>query len=378
MLFWIVAAFLTLCACLAVLLPVVRARGSAAADTDFDLEVYQDQLAELDRDVARNVIDRAEAEQARAEIARRILKLAGARKVGSRAAGARIGRVVATLAVLAVPLASWGMYAAIGSPHLPAQPLQARLDKNPAENTIDELVARAEGHLAANPGDGRGWEVLAPIYYRMGRYNDAAVAYRNAIRLEGASAAREVGLGEAIAANAGGMITTDAQAAFERALALEPENPKAQFLLATGLAQEGKAEEAGQAWRAMLEGLAPDSPWRGAIAQALAQVGVDAGTERPGPTAQEMEAAALMSDKDRAGMIEDMVTGLDQRLRDNPQDAEGWRRLVQSYLVLGRPDEAGDALARGLEALGPGSEAAGELVAFAAERGVTLDEQAGR
>lgn len=372
MLFWIVAALLTFCACLAVLAPMVRARGEPGADADYDLEVYQDQLAELERDVGRGVIGGTEAEQARAEIGRRILRLAGDGREDRPATITRLGRLVATLAVLAVPLASWGIYAATGSPHLPGQPLQARLNANPAENSIEELVARAEGHLAANPEDGRGWDVLAPIYYRIGRYNEAAIAYGNAIRLQGSSIAREIGLGEAIAANAGGAITTDAQAALERALVLDPQNPKAHFLLATAMAQEGKEDEAGQAWRAMLEGLPPDSPWRGAVEQALAGLGGE--PAGPGPTADDVDAAALMSDKDRAQMIEDMVAGLDQRLRDNPQDAEGWRRLVQSYVVLGRADEARSALARGLDALGRPSQPAAALEAYAAERGVVLDE----
>lgn len=353
----------------------MRVRGRAVADADHDLEVYQDQLGELERDAARGVIDAVEAEQARAEIGRRIIKLAAERKQDGSAGGGRLGRIVATIAVLAVPVASWGIYAAIGSPNLPAQPLQARLEKNPADSSMQELVARAEGHLAANPEDGRGWEVLAPIYFRMGRYNDAVVAYRNAMRLQGVTAAREIGLGEAIAANAGGMITTEAQAAFERALEIEPDNAKARFLLATGFAQEGRTKEAEGMLRTMLDGLAANSPWRGAVGQALAQLGVEADPARPGPSADDMEAAALMSDNDRAQMIENMVAGLDQRLRDNPQDAEGWRRLVQSYVVLGRMEDAGDALKRGVEALGDEGEAAGGLVAFAAERGVVLEGQ---
>lgn len=374
MLFWIVAALLTLLACLAILVPMVRVRAYASADTDHDLAVYQDQLAELERDVGRGVIGRTEAEQARAEVGRRILRIAGEGRGNTPSKSSRRGRMVATMAVLAVPLASWGIYAVTGSPNLPGQPLQARLDVNPADNSIEELVARAEGHLAANPEDGRGWDVLAPIYYRMGRYNDAVVAYRSAIRLQGSSVPRELGLGEAIAANAGGTITTEAQDALERALVLEPQNPQAQFLLATALAQEGKTAEASHAWQSMLAGLPADSPWRGAIEQSLARLG-----ERPtipGPSANDVDAAALMSDKDRGQMIEDMVAGLDQRLRDNPQDAEGWQRLVQSYVVLGRPDDARDALQRGLDALGRPSQPAASLEAFAAERGVVLDEQA--
>lgn len=359
MAFWIIAASLTLAACLAVLLPAVRRGGAAAADADFDLEVYQDQLVELDRDVARGTIDAVEAREARAEIGRRILRLAGEKGGGSARAG-RAGRLVATCAVLAVPLVSWGIYGATGSPNLPAQPLQARLDKNPAENTVEELIAKAENHLAANPEDGRGWDVIAPIYHRIGRHQDAAAALRNAIRLLGATPEREAALGEAIASSDGGRIGAEAREAFERALALDPKHPRARFLLAAALAQEGKRDEAVRAWRAMLPDLALDSAWRGAIAQALA--------EDDGP------AGGLISNKDEAAMIGEMVAGLDRRLRDNPQDPEGWRRLVHSYAVLGRLDEAGDALARGLDALGRDSEAGGGLLAFAAERGVSLKE----
>lgn len=379
MLFWIVAGILTFAACLAVLLPLLRRQEVRPADADFDLEVYQDQLAELERDVARGAIARAEADQARAEIGRRILKLDGERAAGQPPADARMGRLVAGLAILAVPLMSWGIYAAIGSPHLPAQPLHARLAADPARSTMGELVARAEAHLAANPDDGRGWEVLAPIYYRAGRYQEAATAYHNTIRLLGSNSAREVGLGEALAAAADGIVTIEARAALERALEQDEHNPKARFLLAAALAQQGRMEAAADAWRAMLDELAPDSPWRGAVEQALAQVA--AAGERPdgpvaGPSDEEIEAAALIPEKDREVMIDNMVAGLDRRLRDNPHDAEGWHRLVQSYIVLGRLEAANDALARGLDALGPDSEEAAALAAFAAQHGVSATEQA--
>lgn len=371
--FWITAALLTLLACLAVLLPLARRRDGAADGADSDLAVYQDQLAELDRDLARGAIDAAEAGEARAEIGRRILKAAGKADVAGARGNGRAGRIVATLAVLAVPLASWGIYAAIGSPNLPAQPLAARLDRNPAENTVFELVARAERHLAANPEDGRGWEVLAPIYHRIGRFDDAATAWGHAIRLLGSTAAREVALGEAVASAAGGTITPEAKAALERALALEPRNLKARFLMAAALAQESRGDEAAGAFRAILADLPEASPWRATIAKAISDLegGPQAGSPGGGSDA---DAGGLISDKDQAEMIGEMVAGLDRRLRENPGDAAGWQRLVRSYVVLRKPDEAADALARGIDALGAGSEAAAGLREFAAGLGVNAKE----
>lgn len=379
MLFWVIAALLTLGASLAVLLPLSGRRPVGAAVGSHEIEVYRDQLSEVERDTERGLIEPAEAEQARAEIARRILKADKASANGSASvSGGKAMRIFRTAAVLAVPLLSWGIYASVGSPGLPSQPLSARLEKNPADSTVEELVARAEAHLAANPDDGRGWDVLAPIYARIGRYQEAVTAYSNAIRLDGSSGARESGLGEAIAAAAGGMITVDAQAAFSRALALEPGQPKAEFFLASALAQEGKVEEAIAAWQAMMMRLSPDSPWRNAVADAIAEGSArlaDAAKDAtPGPTQQDIDAASTMSSEDRTAMIETMVASLDDKLRQNPRDLEGWTRLVKSYQVLGRTDAARDALRRGIDVFGKDSAEARQLADFSGALGVKATE----
>ena len=365
MIFWVVAALLTLGACLAVMLPTIRGRAQTLAGEEHNLEVFQDQLAELDRDIARGSIDAAEAEQARAEIGRRIIKLAGQTQAGDSGRRHGLGRIVASVAILAIPFASWGIYAATGSPHLPGQPLEARISQDPQAASVSELIARAEAHLSNNPEDGRGWDVLAPIYYRMGRYNDSVVAYRNAIRLLGPNAIREANLGEALAAAAGGTVTADAVAALQRALETEPDNPKARFLIAVGLAQEGRNEEAEQAWLDMVAGLPEGSPWRSAAEQAIAGL-----TQGPGAVDN---AGGLILDNDQTRMIDEMVAGLDRRLADNPDDPEGWQRLIHSYVVLGRAGDAASALARGLEALGRDTDAGTTLTAFAAERGIVAE-----
>ncbi|MER8709691.1 MULTISPECIES: c-type cytochrome biogenesis protein CcmI [unclassified Mesorhizobium] len=378
MLFWVIAALLTLGASLAVLLPLAGGSKNASAAGDHDLEVYRDQLAELDRDMARGLIRPMEAEEARAEIARRILRLSNAGHADETATQpSRSTRLVATAAVLLVPLVSWGLYGQLGSPDLPSQPLSERLAKNPADSSVDELIARAEAHLAANPSDGRGWDVLAPVYLRMQRYADAVTAYRNAIRLDGDSAARQAGLGEAIANAAGGIVSAEAQAAFEAALKLDPANPKASFYLAMGMAQEGRIAEATAAWQKMLAALPQGSPWRGAVEQALAESAArSVASEAPakGPSAEDIDAASSMSPQDRQAMISTMVAGLDERLRQNPRDEEGWMQLVRSYAVLGKTDQARDALNRGIAVFGADSDQARKFTAFAASLGVTATE----
>jgi cytochrome c-type biogenesis protein CcmH len=376
MLFWIVAGLLTFAACLAVMLPILRSPNSVAPDVEHDIEVYKDQLAEVDRDVTRGVVEASEAEQAKAEIARRILRLSGS--AGDDVASGQVtfsAKLVLTIAILAVPVVSWGVYASTGSPGVPAQPLEARLQGDPNTSTVEELIARAEAHLSRDPSDARGWDVLAPIYLRVGRYPDAMTAYRNVIRLDGETSERLTGLAEAIASNAGGLITVEAQSALERAVEVEPSNWRARYMMAVAYAQEGDVAEARRTWTRMRADVGADSPWIATIDQALGRLDAQSGATRPGsapaagPSEEEVAAAAQLPPQEQTAMIEAMVEGLDQRLRENPADAEGWMRLVRSYVVLGRIEEAQAAFGRGLDALGP-STGAGELSELAVSLGL--------
>lgn len=365
MMFWLAALALTLVASLAVLLPLTRKPVSNTPDSEHDLSVYRDQLTEVERDRERGALGHDEAEQARAEIARRIIRIDAASRGETRREGATASRLFISAAVLSVPLVSWGVYAAIGSPDLPSQPLAARLAKPPAEQTPEELIARAEQALAANPNDARGWSVLAPIYLRMERYGDAVTAFQNAIRLAGEDADKLSGLGEAMVLTAGGLITKDAEAVFRKALALDPKSAKARYFLALGQAQEGKTAEAAEIWRAIAADEPAGSPWRGAAEAALAQL-----QPAPGPTQEQAEAVAQLPQGEQLAMIEQMVSGLDEKLRSEPNDPDGWMRLVRAYHVLGKGDAASDALKRALAALGADSEAGRRIAAFAAEQGV--------
>lgn len=374
MLFWFIAALLTLAACLAVLHPMVRRPRGLGKAAEHDLEVYRDQLAELERDAARGTISQSEAEEARNEIARRILK-ADSERGETTASSPRIApRWAMAAAILAIPVISWTVYSMTGSPDIPSQPLAARLEKNPTESTIEELIARAENHLRANPEDGQGWEVLGPIYMRVNRFEDAANAYRNAISLMGKSSARLSAFGEAITAVGEGVVSAEAQDAFKQAVGLDPANAKSRFFLAVAQAQEGDLAGAIAAWRAFADSQPADSPWRqvafNAIAQAEREMAAADGAAEPGPTRDQVAAAQDMTAGERNAMIESMVAQLDEKLRTNPDDMAGWQRLVKAYTVLGRKADASAAVDRAVGAFGADSAKVDEIVAFARSLGV--------
>ncbi|WP_109368607.1 c-type cytochrome biogenesis protein CcmI [Ochrobactrum soli] len=370
--FWLIAALLTSAATLAVLLPLTRRKQAFLPAEKNDLEVYRDQLREVESDAARGMIDPQSAEQARIEISRRILS---AEKVSqdavSTAQATKSGRVLALVAVLAVPLIAWGVYPLFGKPDVPSMPLADRLSDDPDRGSVDELIARAEAHLAKNPDDARGWDVLAPIYMRLGRPADAVNAYRSSLRIDGENFQRLLGLAEGLAAVSGGTITAEAETFLNKAVALDPNDPRPQFYLAQGEMQDGRPDAAAARLKTLLDKAPADAPWRGQVEQAIARLSnpsANQPTEQKGPSSDDIEAASSLSAEDRQTMIEGMVQRLDESLRQNSGDVEGWKRLVRSYMILHRRDAALDALNRGMTALA--EEQRTELRSFASGLGL--------
>jgi cytochrome c-type biogenesis protein CcmH len=371
MLFWVSAALLTIICAAAALFPLMRGAARAYAPEGHDLEVYKDQLAKIARDRRVGGISEADAGTAEAEVARRILKAASEGKTAQAPPPFRFVRIAALAIASLLPIASWGAYLRLGAPDVPDQPVASRQNPDPADS-IETLVAKAEAHLAKNPDDGRGWDVLAPIYSRMGRYSEASRAYSRAIVLNRPSAARESGLGEALTGAAGGSVTQEAKAAFARSLALDPAEPKARLFLAMGLAQEGKAAEAKAALEDQLASTPANAPWRPAVERALASLEKSSiGKIERGPSQDQADAAAKMSGEDRIAMIETMVAGLAERLKANPDNLPDWQKLIRSYLVLGKKDDALAALENAQLAFKQDSAKQGEIRAFAKELGLT-------
>ena len=148
---------------------------------------------------------------------------------------------------------------------------------------------------------------------RLGRFNDAVQARKKALALNGENATRQADLGEAEAAAADGVVTADARASFQRAVALDAREPKARYFLGVAAEQDGKSEDAASMWRAMLADAPPDAPWASFVREALARLsGVP--SSAPGPTASDVAAASTMSEPARREMISSMVSRLADRL----------------------------------------------------------------
>jgi cytochrome c-type biogenesis protein CcmH len=370
LLLWLLFALMTAAVLRAVLRPLTRA-AAPADDVRADIAVYRDQLAEIDGDAARGLIDGQEAESARREVARRLLARADALDAGPLARPVNVRALYSAVALL-VPMSALAGYLVLGAPSLPDRPTVARgvpLEQAP----VDALIAKVEARLRANPDDGQGWEVIAPVYFRLERFDEAAQAYAQAARLLGETTERLAGFAEATVLSANGIVTEPARLAYEKIRAMEPGRVEPRFWLALAKEQDGKMAEAAAEYRAILAAAPAEAAWRPLVEERLAAVDPSVPkVARParGPSADDMKAAGEMSDKDRGQMIAAMVDGLAQRLKTSPQDAPGWVRLVQSYVVLGERAKALEALGEARRHLAGNPAALAELAALAKTLGL--------
>jgi cytochrome c-type biogenesis protein CcmH len=359
---WFAFALMTAAAIFAVLWPLGR-RGTTPGGSD--LAVYRDQLDEITRDRAAGLIGEAEAEAAKVEVSRRLIAAADAAEAQTDESGRSPlwrRRLTALAGLVLVPIGATALYMALGSPQMPGQPLAGRLQAVHQDRSIQSLIAQVEKHLERNPNDARGYEVVAPVYLRMGRFADAVNARRKLLQLAGETAERQADLGEALAAAGKGIVTVEAKTAFERALALDPNDLKAKFFIGVAAEQDGDRHKAAAIWTGMLKDAPAGAPWMPMVREALTRVG---GTPpaiasapsappiagAPGPNAADVAAAGGMSEKDRGDMIRDMVARLAGKLKEDGNDLAGWQRLLRAYMVLGERDKAQTAAADAKKAL---------------------------
>jgi cytochrome c-type biogenesis protein CcmH len=375
MLFWILVAILTAAVAAVLLLPLLRRPVASAGDASHDVEVYRDQLEELKRDEATGLIGANEAELARAEVARRLITASKAEAKDRASPADRRNRLAQAFVIVALPAIGLCLYIAGGRPDLPAQPLAERL-ANPG-NDINILIARAENHLARNPQDGAGWDLLAPIYYRNGRMEDAANAFSEAIRLLGPNPERLDGYAETLIAQSNGIVTSEARTRLEQSLKLKADNPRAKYYLALALEQEGKKPEARAAFEAMVKEGPADAPWLPLVNQHIAALAGGQGGETDGelgnPTADDVAAAQDLSTGDRQQMIAGMVESLAAKLQEDPNNFEGWMRIIRSYVVLDQRPKAEAALQTALKTFPVASENGKQLLALARDLSISAE-----
>lgn len=390
---WPIAAAMTAAVVAFLLLTLRRAAPGAASRSAYDLAVYRDQLAEVARDLARGVLTAEQAESARLEIQRRMLRADEAMAVEANSAESEpkprtsgvVRWTVKLIVALGLPTLALAVYAIEGSPDIPGRPFSGRTaDAGGAD--IEGMVRGLAGRLATqSPDDLNGWVMLGRSYMVLERYPLAVDAFGHAMTLGQRRPDIASQYGEALVMAANGVVTPEAKTVFAEVAGKDSGDLRARYYLGLAHSQAGQPQAAVDAWTRILAEAPAEEPGLDQLRDELRALAAtnnitldekkivgkratpSAASSTPadgvrGPSEADMAAMAKLSPEERQQFIRDRVASLEAKLAESPNDSQGWIMLARSYGVLGEAAKAREILARGAKAL-PGD--AGVQLAYA-------------
>lgn len=374
--FWITTGVLALAMAALLVMALLRGQRNTGPAEAFDVQIYRDQLGEVDRDLQRGVISDEDAERLRTEISRRILA-ADAKVQSTGVAGQQpraLGLTLAALIGVGVIGGAFGLYMQLGAPGYGDLGLASRMEmaENARENRpsqqdaegqmptganpnvqpeYTELVQRLRGAVSERPNDIQGHVLLARSEAALGNYVAAYQAQERVVAIKGdaASGSDYADLADMMVLAAGGYVSPEAERVLETALTRDPENGVAQYYMGLMMAQTGRPDIAFRLWDRLIRVSPADAVWMPPILAQMEEMAFRAGVpdyqlpriaSLPGPTAEDMEAAGEMSEEERQEMIRGMVANLSDRLATEGGPPEDWARLITSLAVLGDQAQA--------------------------------------
>jgi len=384
--FWIAVALLSAMTLFLLATPLWRKPKEEAQRAEYDLNVFKDQLKELERDVERGMISADEADTARIEVQRRLLSADEARTEDENQSkgSSKASIAISVLIGVGVIAGSLGVYNVLGQPGYQDVPFASRdLEKERQHVNQDGManeIAMLKKQLDKDITDIDSWVLLGRTLRTVGRVDEALDAFRNAVKHSKRHPAILADFAEAKIYADNGEVDKETIGALMESLQQDPSQMKAQFYLGYAKARVEDFKGAIQTWTNLLAIAPKEAAW---VAQVHEQIkmAAEAGeldpadfkptgqakvlakqlklewesakgdtseepTAAPGPTREDMKNAAEMSDEDRQGMIRQMVDRLAGKLKENPNDLEGWKRLARAYQVLGDSEKASEAEAK--------------------------------
>jgi cytochrome c-type biogenesis protein CcmH len=242
------------------------------------------------------------------------------------------------------------------------------------------MISRLEARLKTNPTDGEGFRTLGWSFLNTGKPAEAAMAYARAATLLPGRADVHAGYGEALIAAGNDVVTPEAKAQIDAALAIDPKEPRARFFSSLYKAQTGQERIALEEWIALANSAPVDLPWQADLRQRIEKLGTKLGISTvdriknvpstaagKGPDTAAMRAGAQLPASDQKTMVDGMVEGLAARLQSNPGDVDGWVKLIRSRVVLNNMAKAKDDLLVARRSLANAPAKLQQLNAVAAE-----------
>ncbi len=370
MTFWIFAGGLTILTLAVMLWPLLRPTRQTAMRSSYDVQIYKDQLKEVEADLARGTLSEAEAKASRTEVSRRLLAAADAEasetSTGNAPKGASLAlAIVVTLAVLA---GGFGVYQRLGVQGMPDFPLADRVSARPSQAVAEKaaaqdaaglpdivqidpehlkLVEQLQDVLKDRPDDLRGHQMLADNLAQLGKYAEARVAQDTVMRVLGdaATAANYAAHAEIMIVAANWYVSPAAEEALAHVFQIDPSNQLARYYAGVLMIQRQDYAQTYSLWSGLLEEGPADAPWISVIENQIEAVAAEAGitpSTLAGPSAGQVNAAGDMTAEERDDMVRGMVSQLSERLATEGGSADEWARLIRAYGVLGETGKASE------------------------------------
>ena len=346
---------------------IIRKRANQS--NQYNIIIYQDQLKEIDLDINRGLLNATDGETLRTEIEKKIEKnsdyQASQTKNSSKSGIRRTGISKAIAIVSFMPFASYGLYAYLGSPESSDQPFASRQLESPAEKIngqMIELVAKLKGRLRQNPNELKGWILLGRSLVSLKRFDDASNAFKKAFRIAPNRSDIAASAAETKFMAMDGKFNQEIRYFFKTAAKLNPREHKALFYLGLDSFFSEKFSTAIQYWVDLIAVSPVGAPWIDKVQERLMEAATAGNlkitdftprlnsiaknsnksrkTSVPKITQEDIRIANEMSIEERETFIRSMVGRLAERLKSEPNDIRGWRRLARAYRVLGETNKA--------------------------------------
>jgi cytochrome c-type biogenesis protein CcmH len=370
---WPILTIICSIAAVAISFPLIRRYESPERTAARGLEVYKDQLKEVQNDLAAGTIATADAEQAKTEIQRRLIVASRNTEVTRPLSPAWRALALASTAGFVI-LGSVNLYTSLGTPLLPTAPVQVQVQQQlpqqvatpsdatqpqaaappataPGPGQVNDMIQKLAMRLQSNPNDAEGWRMLGWSYFNIQNYQQSAIAYGKALALDPNNSEFKSAHAEALVQSTEGMVTPEAQKLIAEVLAKDPKDQRARFYDALAREQAGDTSGALDRWIALLADAPLDAGWREDVRLRVEKLGKDSGRDVSAAIAQTSgsNASQPLAATEKDAMVEGMIAKLAQKLSDNPKDRDGWAMMIRSLTVKGDKAGAEKALQDALE-----------------------------